>query len=284
MPAGTRRGRTASTTPRFLETTLDSATGLALVTAERAAAPAMAAQRWDDAFEIFSRLYEEMLQAQPEGRRYHKGLPLHNMGLTRLLGNRGEEGLHFTLLAFIEDALSRGEESPQIHDELARPAAQNLVYVFNLPGRFLGNWSLRLRDAQRTGALYSDPEVAFAEVPPEPDILPVPAEEPVAIGRPSTGGAEAHARPVEEEEGAPPEVPPSAASGPRIAEAPPRWRIPGLFGTRWEDRVFVAGSTRSGPENSRDIPRGRGPFGRPDRALRASRTPRRGRGAMPRSM
>jgi len=83
-------------------------------------------EHFRDAFEVFRRLYEDMLASQPDGHRFHKGAPLHNMGWVRLLAGMPEEGARWTALAFIEDSLSRAEELPTVLDELARPAAQNL--------------------------------------------------------------------------------------------------------------------------------------------------------------
>lgn len=82
--------------------------------------------RLPEAFDVFRHSYEQMLSAQPQGQRYHKGLPLHNMGWARLRAGLPDQGARWTVMAFIEDALSRAEEMPNVLDELSRPAAQNL--------------------------------------------------------------------------------------------------------------------------------------------------------------
>src|SRR5262245_58464786 len=85
---------------------------------------------WARAFDTFSALNTTMVELQPAGRRFHKGLPLHNMGLARLLGQQPEEALEYTLDAFAEDALSAGDERLPQGEEFTRPAAQNLLAVF----------------------------------------------------------------------------------------------------------------------------------------------------------
>ncbi len=113
-----------------------------------------------DAFEVFRRSYEQLLGSQPDGRRFHKGLPLHNMGWARFRSNLPEQGAHWTLLAFIEDALSRAEELPLILDELSRPAAQNLRLVGASEADLL-DIAQSVRDRVARQVLVQDPTVLY---------------------------------------------------------------------------------------------------------------------------
>lgn len=101
---------------------------------------------FDAAFRIFSELYRLMVESQPEGKRLHKGMPLHNMGLARLLQGSVADGFNYTLLAFAEDALSAGDERLSTGDEFRRPAAGNLLSIFGVRYEQLETAAQRLRD------------------------------------------------------------------------------------------------------------------------------------------
>jgi hypothetical protein len=122
----------------------------------------IAAGRFSDAYETYRRLYEIMLGEQPETRRWHKGLPLANMGLARIRQGLSREGLKWMLLAFIEDALSRGEKHPHILDELQMPAAHNLR-IYGLSESRLREMALRIRGRLDQGVLVHDPIDIFIE-------------------------------------------------------------------------------------------------------------------------
>lgn len=70
------------------------------------------------AYSAVEAFYRFMVDTQPKGHRYHKGWPLHQMGMFRLQQDRLDEARDLFLLAFVEDALSRGEESPGKFDEI----------------------------------------------------------------------------------------------------------------------------------------------------------------------
>jgi hypothetical protein len=76
------------------------------------------------AFEAYRRAWEHLLSHQPQGARYHKGRELASMASARLNAGLVREGLRWSLFAFIEDCLSRSEDSQAIHDELHWPASQ----------------------------------------------------------------------------------------------------------------------------------------------------------------
>jgi hypothetical protein len=95
-----------------------------------------------------------MVDRQPPDRRFHKGLPLHNMGLAKWLARDQQAAFQYTLEAFVEDALSRGEESPDVPDELERPAANNLLWLFEVPLPHVARLSAQIRLAQAGGRLY----------------------------------------------------------------------------------------------------------------------------------
>ena len=122
-------------------------------------AGAMKLQRgdWAGAFRDYRAAYKGLLNGQPPGQRFHKGLPLHNMGLARVLGNRPRAGLQYTALAFLEDAISKADEGAPGFPELDGPAAHNLVYAFALPPRLLAEAAHAVRQFTARGELFQDP-------------------------------------------------------------------------------------------------------------------------------
>ena len=135
--------------------------------------------------------------AQPDGHRYHKGWAYHNRGLLHLINGDRKDALSFTVCGFLEDVLSRAEESPKVLDELSRPSAQNLVFAFAIPGPVVADCARSIRLAVDGGRLVQDPE----------DLLDFPAVHRMVSTAPALHGK----------------------------------RIPGLFGSLMEDRVFVGG-------------------------------------------
>jgi hypothetical protein len=105
---------------------------------------------------LFRQAYEVLYDAQPEGRRYHKGEALHNWGLALLWSGDVEGGLRETLAAFIEDAASLAEENP-IPEELGRPAAHNLIYAFGLAGPAVAAFGRVVRAHITSGQQLPDP-------------------------------------------------------------------------------------------------------------------------------
>jgi len=114
------------------------------------------------AFEAYRRAWEVMLTKQPDGFRFHKGRELANMGGARLDAGLLREGLRWMLYAFIEDCLSRSEDSPTIHDELQWPASQYLRR-FGFGEADLQGLTERIRGvaAER---LLQDPGTLFVEM------------------------------------------------------------------------------------------------------------------------
>ncbi len=139
----------------------------ALLSAHVAWSEASAAHDWDLGFATMKALYYQMLRAQPEGARFHKGLPLQHMGQAIISGGGGsmEDALQFTTMAFLEDALSHGDENPGELDELAEAAAQNLVYVFSVPGPMLVKTALAARALQDSPQLVTNPRELLRRSP-----------------------------------------------------------------------------------------------------------------------
>jgi hypothetical protein len=124
-----------------------------------------AAQRRDfeTAAAEFQAAVDDLREAQPERHRYHKGESLHNLGFVLLFAGNERRAIEVTVLAFIEDCLSRAEESPRTRDELDRPAAHNLVYVFGVPGRKVADLSSWIRLIAISGQIVADPATLLAE-------------------------------------------------------------------------------------------------------------------------
>jgi hypothetical protein len=130
----------------------------------------MTVNQFEKAAELSTQLYQLMLEAQPAHRRYHKGWPLHNLGLALALTNRGIEAANTFLLAFVEDAISRAEESPIKMDELDRPAAR--VLAAGLTQSELADRATRIRAAYLAGEreILRDPAIAVEKL----DLTPPP--------------------------------------------------------------------------------------------------------------
>lgn len=180
----------------------------------------MLAGRFADAYRFAVQAYLAAEQAQPLGHRVHKGAWAMQAGVAQLnLGEERDGAYRWVLAAFAEDALSRGEESPNAVDELSRPAAFSLLFNFGVPGPLLARLAIGLRQRQHDGALWRDARDALRERWAR-DLLR-PTEEPRPTANTQIGQAAA-----------------------LIETAPQRvasWRIPGNFGTRFEERVFVGG-------------------------------------------
>jgi hypothetical protein len=170
------------------------------------------AGRHDAAIEAMTEAYELLVANQPVGHRFHKGFPLQQLGLWSLEAGELPTGKE-RIQAFVEDVLSRGEESHDQWDELGRPAAQALLSLFNVPGLQLVDLARRLREAQVKGQLFQTPQDALEAEPLV--VAPAPAS-------------------------------PEARASELFEEAPepfaPEWRQLGDFGTPLENRVFVGGS------------------------------------------
>ena len=75
--------------------------------------------QWEAAFEAARRGWEQMLQGQKPGQRFHKGRELANMGVYRLDAGMHREGFRWLLIAFIEDALKPGRRLSNTHGRAA---------------------------------------------------------------------------------------------------------------------------------------------------------------------
>lgn len=122
----------------------------------------------------YERAYQTLIEAQPDGRRFHKGEALHNWGLALLWLGRTDEARQRTLEAFVEDAASLAY-NPR-YEELDRPAAHNLVYVFSLAGQVLVFLGRFVRARVQEGYLLPDPrrflESEISLIPPPSPPVP----------------------------------------------------------------------------------------------------------------
>lgn len=114
-----------------------------------------------EAFEAYRRAWEIKLSRQPTGQRFHKGAELASMAAARIQGGMLREGFRWTLAAFLEDALSRAEDSPGLSDELHGPAAQ-ILRQFGVPENTLSELSAHARIRAAAEAIQ-DPMTIFRE-------------------------------------------------------------------------------------------------------------------------
>lgn len=68
--------------------------------------------RWSEAVEIYKTIYQRLIDNQPQGSRFHKGAPLHLLGIALLHVQKTSVAIKSFLLAYAEDTLSQnpGEE------------------------------------------------------------------------------------------------------------------------------------------------------------------------------
>jgi len=135
---------------------------------------------FQEAAKGFDAAYRLLLEAQPEGHRFHKGESLHNKGLALLWAGDREESLRATLAAFVEDAASLAEESPRL-EELDRPAAHNLIYVFGLAGPPLAAFASQVRALVSSGGLLPDPHALLVTEAAAEAATPPPGTRPPRI-------------------------------------------------------------------------------------------------------
>lgn len=163
----------------------------------------MLSQRYDEARKGFQQIYDMLLEKQPAGARYHKGYPLHQIGMTFVLAGKSPDALQHFILAYIEDLLLQEEGEEDKADKM--PASKNLRGVYKVPESALGQLKDMVRRKKKMGELVQDPNIIFDEL--------------------------ARGRPV-------PEVA-KPAETPDVSE---KKRKPGKFESDWERRVFLGGS------------------------------------------
>lgn len=125
----------------------------------RPAAGLMAAEQWALAFESFTNAMSVLNQSQPVGIRFHKGFPLHNMGVCKFWRGQAELSRTNFLTAFIEDVLSYPGD-----DWMALPAARNLTGLFAISAPDLSQLAARIRNMNAAGADVANPVVVFAQL------------------------------------------------------------------------------------------------------------------------
>jgi len=97
----------------------------------------------------FKLLYEIVLDRQPVGRSYHKGLPLHNWGAAMLLSLEPLMALKLFLLAYAEDVLSAAYDHEDQADET--PAGQAVRLAYRVRDDLLAAIKKLARDGKRHG-------------------------------------------------------------------------------------------------------------------------------------
>ena len=114
--------------------------------------------------ELFSLLYKRLLELQEkENKRFHKGLPLHNIGRARLI-MKYPGADRFFILAFIEDCISyferRNSENP-FGDPKKHPAYLVLKYILRISDSNLDEIQKKIN------SVYKYPEEVFNKVSKE---------------------------------------------------------------------------------------------------------------------
>lgn len=163
----------------------------------------MLSQQYDEARKGFEQIYDIFLQEQPPNERYHKGYPLHQIGMTLLLAGKASDALRYFVLAYIEDLLTQDEGDEDKADEM--PASRNLRGVYRVQESALLELKRIARRKKEVRQVVHDPNEVFNEL---------------ARGQPT--------REVTK-----------PAQAPDVSEEK---RNPGRFESDWDKRVFVGGS------------------------------------------
>ena len=111
------------------------------------------------AVEAYRRAWGTKLSGQPLGYRFHKGAELSWIASAYMQAGLLRESFRWWLAAFLEDAISRAEDSPTIEDELHWPAAQALRQL-GIRESVLRGLSANTRRMARERAIQ-DPMVVF---------------------------------------------------------------------------------------------------------------------------
>jgi hypothetical protein len=162
------------------------------------------AHQYEPAFEGFKAMYTLLVQSQPTKGRYHKGYPLHQMGITRLQAGKPEQALSYFLLAYVEDLLSQKEGQEDKADDM--PASKNLRGVYKVQQNALSELKTLVRKKKQKNQLVHDPHDILNEI---------------AEGQPVQNVAK------------PQEQRPDIGS---------ETREPGKYESDWEKRVFIGGN------------------------------------------
>jgi hypothetical protein len=163
----------------------------------------MFSYQYDRAREGFEEIYKLLLQKQPHDGRYHKGYPLHQIGMTLILSGKAQEALLYFILAYIEDLLSQEEGLEDKANDL--PASKNLRNVYKVQEEPLLSLKEIVRQKKKMGQIVHDPKYIFHDL---------------ARGQPA----------------------PDVAKPREVPDVSIEKRKPGKFESDWDKRVFVGGS------------------------------------------
>ena len=143
-----------------------------------------------------------LLDAQPVGKRYHKGHSLHNIGVATFQLGDQQGALNYFVLAYIEDLLSQPEGEEDNAD--AAPAGRTVRDGYHLHPGLIQALKELIKDTKKRGVVVQDPEQILKELDQKlPEFVATKAETPPRDEKP---------------------------------------RKPGQFRSEWKDRVFVGGS------------------------------------------
>ena len=163
----------------------------------------MLSHQYDQAREGFKRIYELLYQEQPPDGRYHKGYPLHQIGITFILSGKAQEALQYFILAYIEDLLTQEQGQEDRADDM--PAGKTLRGAYKVQDTALLEFKTIVQHKKKRGQVIRDPNDVFNEL---------------AKGRPA----------------------PKVAEPVQTPDVGREKRKPGKFKSEWAKRVFVGGS------------------------------------------
>ncbi len=116
----------------------------------------MLSRKYDDAQQGFLELYELLLRAQPSDDRYHKGYPLHQIGLSLAFGGKAKDALYYFILAYIEDLLSKEAGQEASADQM--PAGLTLRQGYKVKPEALAELKAIIIQRKNMNRLVKDPK------------------------------------------------------------------------------------------------------------------------------
>lgn len=117
-------------------------------------------QRWVEAAKVYSKSYQLLLGSQPSGQRFHKGGPLHFLGMCYLYQGQKAEALKYFLLAYVEDLLSKAKGQINIAETEAAALALRTLKVEE---QILSAIKRVAVEKRTKGIVVSNPEELLAE-------------------------------------------------------------------------------------------------------------------------
>ena len=127
----------------------------------------------------FEEINGVLLEAQPVGKRYHKGQSLHNLGYATFQSGNPQGALKHFVLAYIEDLLSQAEGEEDKADAL--PAGKTVLNAYRLDPSLMAALKGIIQDTKKQGRIMQNPDEVLTRLDESArDLQPVETDPPLA--------------------------------------------------------------------------------------------------------